>query len=75
VSQTTIKRLVATGLLEKKQIAPWAPWEIVRDDLDAAPIRRFIEKLKSTGKLDLEGNDLTDQQSLFQSQQEDSKSR
>jgi len=67
VSQTSIKRLVAAGLLEKKQIAPWAPWEILRTDLDAVPIRRIVDKLKSTGKLDLEGNDLTVQQSLFQS--------
>lgn len=30
VSQTTIKRLVASGLLPMTQVVPWAPWEIRR---------------------------------------------
>jgi len=30
VSSTTIKRLVASGLLDRNQVAPWAPWEIKR---------------------------------------------
>ena len=34
VSSTTIKRLVASGVLHRDQVAPWAPWEIKRADLD-----------------------------------------
>src|SRR5947208_14686871 len=32
VSSTTMKRLVASGLLDRNQVAPWAPWEIKRAD-------------------------------------------
>ncbi len=28
VSQSTIKKMVSKGVLEKEQIVPWAPWEI-----------------------------------------------
>jgi hypothetical protein len=32
VSSTTIQRLVSSGLLNRNQVAPWAPWEIKRVD-------------------------------------------
>ncbi len=66
VSPTTIKRLVASGLLKKEQVVPWAPWEIRRSDLDSDPIRCIVERLRSTGKLVLSGDDLGTQASLFQ---------
>ena len=31
-SSTTMKRLVASGLLDRAHVAPWAPWEIKRAD-------------------------------------------
>lgn len=66
VSPTTIKRLVAACILGKKQIVPWAPWEIRRVDLDADPVRGILDRLRRTGKLDIEGDDSPEQQHLFQ---------
>jgi DNA invertase Pin-like site-specific DNA recombinase len=66
VSRTTIKKLVSSGLLEKEQVVPWAPWEIQRSDLDSDPVRGIVERLRKTGKLVLEGDDSTNQQKLFQ---------
>jgi DNA invertase Pin-like site-specific DNA recombinase len=66
VSDTTIKRLVASGLLTVAQVAPWAPWEIRRADLDADPIRGILEHLRRTGELVLPGMESAAQPSLFQ---------
>jgi len=55
VSDTTIRRLVEAGLLRYEQVAPHAPWEIRREDLEADPVRGVIEQLRRTGKLDLRG--------------------
>jgi DNA invertase Pin-like site-specific DNA recombinase len=55
VSSGTIRKLVVAGLLAKRQIVPWAPWEIRRADLDAEPVRRVAAQLRRTGKLVLEG--------------------
>jgi len=65
VSQGTIKRLVSSGLLNKEQIVPWAPWEIKRADLDSEPVHGIIERLKSTGKLILKRDNSPVQLSLF----------
>jgi hypothetical protein len=65
-SETTIKRLVASGLLKKEQIVTYAPWEIRRTDLDSDPVRSVIERLRATGKLILEGDRLQEQPTLFQ---------
>ena len=65
VSTTTIKRLVASGLLYRDQIAPWAPWEIKRADLDSEVIREALTHLRATGKLPVMGNDSAAQQLLF----------
>ncbi len=51
VSQTAIKRLVAGGILEKRQVVPWAPWEISRSDLDSDRIRRIVAILREKGRL------------------------
>lgn len=66
VSDTTIKRLVASGLLTVGQVAPWAPWEIRRADLEAEPIRGILERLRRTGELVLPGMESAAQPSLFQ---------
>src|ERR1700751_2690937 len=55
VSHHTIQRIVEAGLLKREQITPRAPWEVRRSDLDAEPIRSIIERLRSTGKLVLQG--------------------
>jgi hypothetical protein len=75
VSTTTIKRLAAAGLLSKEQAAPWAPWEIRRADMESAVVQRIIRKLKQTGKLDLEGDGLGVQKTLFLLEQGDSNAR
>ena len=63
VSSSTIKKLVKSGLLNRDQVARWAPWEIQRADLDSAPIRQAIAQLQTTGKLPLPEDA---QQNLFQ---------
>jgi DNA invertase Pin-like site-specific DNA recombinase len=65
-STTTIKRLVANGLLQRDQVAPWAPWEIRRADLDSAPVRQALAHLQAAGKLALPGDGSDAQQTLFQ---------
>jgi len=66
VSITTIKRLVASGLLKNGQVVPWAPWEIRRNDLDTEPVRRALEHLRETGRLDLGGDGSAVQSRLFE---------
>ena len=65
VSQSTIKRLVSSGLLKKEQIVSWAPWEIKRSDLDAAPVCKTVKQLRETGKLVLNGDNSEKQRQLF----------
>jgi DNA invertase Pin-like site-specific DNA recombinase len=66
VSDTTIRKLVEAKLLPMTQLAPWAPWEIQRADLEAEPVRGIVERLRKTGKLILRGIVSEDQPSLFQ---------
>jgi DNA invertase Pin-like site-specific DNA recombinase len=65
VSQTTIKRLVANGILEKDQIVSWAPWEIKKPDLDTEKIKNIIKTLHETGRLVVKGKDSEKQMHLF----------
>jgi DNA invertase Pin-like site-specific DNA recombinase len=65
VSQTTIKRLVGSGVLKKEQVVSWAPWEIRRTDLDSEEIIKILEQLRETGRLVIEGVDSAGQKSLF----------
>jgi hypothetical protein len=65
VSHRTIERLAESGLLEREQAAPRAPWEIRRTDLDAEPILSIIEHLHRTGKLVLQGDCAENQAALF----------
>ncbi len=66
VSVTTIKRLVASGLLKNFQDVPWAPWEIRRSDLDSEPIRRVLQRLRETGRVEIGGDSSAVQTQLFQ---------
>jgi hypothetical protein len=65
VSHHTIERLVEAGFVKQEQIAPRAPWAIRRTDLEAEPVRRIIERLHRTGKLDLRGDCTEGQPHLF----------
>src|SRR6266498_4151296 len=65
VSNKTIERLVEAGKLRMQQVAPRAPWEIHRADLDSEPVATIIKHLRRTGKLMLDGGDSADQVSLF----------
>jgi len=65
VSQTTIKRLVASGALKKDQAVPWAPWEIRRAELESEKIQRVVGAIRETGKLIIEGVDSEEQNWLF----------
>jgi DNA invertase Pin-like site-specific DNA recombinase len=65
VSHRTIERLVEAGLLKREQVTLRAPWEIRRSDLDAAPIRRIIDRLHRTGKLTLQEGCTEEQFALF----------
>lgn len=65
VSQTTIKRLVGSGVLKKEQVVPWAPWEIRRSDLESEEIKKVLERLRETGKVVIEGDNSATQKRLF----------
>jgi DNA invertase Pin-like site-specific DNA recombinase len=61
VSPYTIKQLVVCGLLENNQTVPYAPWEILKANLDSQHIQRTLERMKRTGKLVPEGGNLGSQ--------------
>jgi hypothetical protein len=71
VSHRTIERLVEAGLLKCEQVTPRAPWEIRRSDLNTEPIRRIIDHLHHTGKLNLQWGCAEDQLALFTENQGD----
>ncbi len=65
VSDTTLMRLIRAQLLAVEQIAPYAPLELKRTDLDAEPVASILKRLKTTGKLILDGDTLVKQPCLF----------
>ena len=69
VSDTTLMKLIRANILAAEQVAPYAPLEIKRDDLDSEPVLGILKRLKATGKLILEGDQLCQQQSLFDDNQ------
>jgi DNA invertase Pin-like site-specific DNA recombinase len=75
VSHRSIERLVEAGLLNREQVAPRAPWEIRRSDLDAEPVCSILEQLRRTGKLVLQGGRTDDQPELFLENQSDNNAR
>jgi DNA invertase Pin-like site-specific DNA recombinase len=69
VSDTTLMRLIKENVLVAAQVAPYAPLEIKRTDLDSEPVASIVKRLKETGKLTFEGDPLVNQQSLFEEHQ------
>ena len=69
VSDTTLMRLIRANLLAVQQVAPYAPLEIKRMDLDSEPVAGIIGHLKSTGRLVLTGDPSAEQAHLFQENQ------
>ncbi len=65
VSHRTIERLAEAGLFEREQLAPRAPWEMRRSDLDAELVRSILERLQRSGKLTLTAGGAADQRHLF----------
>ncbi|MGA8023072.1 MAG: recombinase family protein [Candidatus Acidiferrales bacterium] len=65
VSNKSIERLVERGILPMQQVVPRAPWEIRRADLDAAPVKNILGRLRRTGRLIIEGGDSAGQRQLF----------
>ena len=63
------------GLLSREQVAPRAPWEIRRSDLDTEPVRSILEHLRRTGKLLLRGGRTENQPELFLENQSDDNAR
>ena len=66
VSDTTLRKLVDAGLVHVDQIVPWAPWEIRRSELETEPVHGILERVRRTGKLDLEGVRSDLQPTLFE---------
>jgi DNA invertase Pin-like site-specific DNA recombinase len=64
-SDTTIKKLVDGHVLPMRQVAPFAPWEIHRADLDREPVRAILARLRRTGRLVL-GDTSGTQRQFFQ---------
>lgn len=65
VSSLTVRKMGEAGLLKMEQVAPRAPWEIRRKDLETESIRRIVETLHKTGRLILTGGVTENQRSLF----------
>jgi hypothetical protein len=68
-SDTTLMRLIKAEVLPAEQIAPYAPLEIRRADLDGEPVASILAQLKATGKLVLAGDTSSAQPSLFEKTQ------
>jgi len=66
VSNTAIQRLVKSGVLPSEQLAPCAPLEFRRVELESEPVKSILKNLRDTGKLTLDGYASTSQQILFQ---------
>jgi DNA invertase Pin-like site-specific DNA recombinase len=75
VSHRSIERLVDAGQLNREQVAPRAPWEIRRSDLETEPVRSILEHLRRTGKLLLRGGRTENQPELFLENQGDDDAR
>jgi DNA invertase Pin-like site-specific DNA recombinase len=75
VSQNTIQRLGEEEILLMQQVAPLAPWEIRKADLDSEPVRSILQRLRRTGKLAFRGDNLEDQPTLFTENKGDDNAR
>ena len=65
VSGSTIMQLIDTEILPAEQVAPYAPYEIKRSDLDKDPVLSILRTFKKTGKLNLKGSVSDNQSELF----------
>jgi hypothetical protein len=65
-SDTTLMKLMNKAILPCHPVAPYAPLEINKRDLDRDPVRSILEHLKTTGGLVLEGVSWPRQESLCQ---------
>ena len=65
MSDTTLMKLIKAKLLPAAQVAPYAPLEIKRSDLDREPVARILDHLRMTGRRVLTGDLLAAQTSLF----------
>lgn len=65
VSQVTIQKLVAAGLVRNQQTIALAPYEIAKVDLDSARVKAALARLRVTGRLDLGGELVLEQRELF----------
>jgi hypothetical protein len=63
-SDTTIKKLVDGGILPMRQVVPFAPWEIMRTDLESERVRTVLARLTHTGRVVL-GDTSDTQPELF----------
>lgn len=75
VSQQTIRKLVASGLVRNEQTIPLAPYEIVKADLDSDSVQQVLARLRTTRKLDLSGGLVDSQRELFEQDQGDEDAR
>jgi len=75
VSHRSIERLVEAGLLNREQVAPRAPWQILRADLTREPVHSILDHLRRTGKLVLQGGRTENQPELFIENQQDDNAR
>jgi DNA invertase Pin-like site-specific DNA recombinase len=66
VSQETIQKLVASGLVRNEQTIARAPYEISKADLDSEPVQRALERLRASGRLRLPRGSANDQRDLFE---------
>lgn len=65
ISDSALMRLIRAKLFRVQQVAPYAPLEIKRLDLDNEPVASIIKHLKSTGRLVLTGDPSAEQAGLF----------
>jgi hypothetical protein len=65
VSDSTLLKLIEHQVLRATQLAPSAPFEINKADLDGEPVAGIIKGLKTTGRLILKGNPLDNKTDLF----------
>jgi len=66
VSDTSLMKLIRAKLLAANQIAPYAPLEIRRQDLETEPVAGILRCLKTTGRLVLSPDPSSGQRSLFE---------
>lgn len=74
-STYVIRRLLHAGLIHNEQTVAHAPLEIPIADLDSAPVRAALSRLRSTGTLGLGGGVTDLQADLFEENQGDTNAR